>query len=414
MGLTVALPQLEPWQKDLYTLYSDFPNNKIFVTKAVRQVGKSTMICLLTIIASLKEGDSASKVVSPIYKQSEKLYEDTVKIAGKELILKQNNGSLKITFINGSTIEFSSAESGDNLRGFTIKRSGILAIDEAAYIDSDVFYSVLLPMANVYKSDIFIFSTPKARDGFFYDLYQQGMNGDDPKVISVDWSKYDLTKYLDAETLEIYRKKLPRSTFRSEFLSEWLETNESVFADFQDLFINKATENNIYYFGIDWSGQGQCDYTAISIFNSLNEMVDIVYFNDLDETQTLNKIIELAIKYKPKKITVETNSIGNIYYGLLQKAVRQAKLPIIVQGFVTTNDTKDEIISDLQVAIQNKDIRFKRDDELERELNNYQLTFSKTGKRVFNARNGFHDDLIMATAICLNSMKKGQYTISII
>ena len=93
-------------------------------------------------------------------------------MAGKELILKQNNGSLKITFINGSTVEFSSAESGDNLRGFTIKRSGILAIDEAAYIDSDVFYSVLLPMANVYKSDIFIFSTPKARDGFFYDLYQ--------------------------------------------------------------------------------------------------------------------------------------------------------------------------------------------------------------------------------------------------
>lgn len=81
---------------------------------------------------------------------------------------------------------------------------------------------------------------------------------------------------------------------------------------------------------------------------------------------------------------------------------------------MTTNDTKDEIISALQVAIQNKDIRFKRDDELERELNNYQLTFSKTGKRVFNSRAGFHDDLVMATAICLNSMKKGQYTISII
>lgn len=410
--MTIKLPPLEKWQRDLFDIYEANDKGKIIVTKAVRQVGKSICMSLLVIAASLKEPRSESKVVLPIYKQAEKAYDKLCEI-GAPLITKQNASGLKVTFINGSTVEFSSAESGDNLRGFTVRRSGILAIDEASFIDSDFFYSVLLPMTNVFKSDIFIFSTPKARQGFFYDLFEQGIK-DDPKVISVDWTKYDTSKYLDAETLEIYRKKLPRSVFRSEYLGEWVETNESVFADFQDLFINKATENNIYYFGIDWSGQGQCDYTAISIFNSLNEMVDIVYFNDLDETQTLNKIIELAIKYKPKKITVETNSIGNIYYGLLQKAIRQAKLPIIVQGFVTTNDTKDEIISDLQVAIQNKDIRFKRDDELERELNNYQLTFSKTGKRVFNARNGFHDDLIMATAICLNSMKKGQYTISII
>lgn len=410
--MTIKLPPLEPWQRDLFDIYEANDKGKIIVTKAVRQVGKSICMSLLVIAASIKEPRSESKVVLPIYKQAEKAYEKLCDI-GAPLITKQNASGLKVTFINGSTVEFSSAESGDNLRGFTVRRSGILAIDEASFMDSDFFYSVLLPMTNVFKSDIFIFSTPKARQGFFYDLFEQGTK-DDPKVISVDWTKYDTSKYLDAETLEIYRKKLPRSVFRSEYLGEWLETNESVFADFQDLFINKATENGIYYFGIDWSGQGQCDYTAISIFNSLNEMVDIVYFNDLDETQTLNKIIELAIKYKPKKITVETNSIGNIYYGLLQKAVRQAKLPIIVQGFVTTNDTKDEIISDLQVAIQNKDIRFKRDDELERELNNYQLTFSKTGKRVFNSRNGFHDDLIMATAICLNSMKKGQYTISII
>ena len=410
--MTIKLPPLEPWQRDLFDIYEANDKGKIIVTKAVRQVGKSICMSLLVIAASLKEPRSESKVVLPIYKQAEKAYDKLCEI-GAPLITKQNASGLKVTFINGSTVEFSSAESGDNLRGFTVRRSGILAIDEASFIDSDFFYSVLLPMTNVFKSDIFIFSTPKARQGFFYDLFEQGIK-DDPKVISVDWTKYDTSKYLDAETLEIYRKKLPRSVFRSEYLGEWIETNESVFADFQDLFINKATENNIYYFGIDWSGQGQCDYTAISIFNSLNEMVDIVYFNDLDETQTLNKIIELAIKYKPKKITVETNSIGNIYFGLLQKAVRHAKLPIIVQGFVTTNDTKDEIISDLQVAIQNKDIRFKRDDELERELNNYQLTFSKTGKRVFNARNGFHDDLIMATAICLNSMKKGQYTISII
>ena len=90
-------------------------------------------------------------------------------------------------------------------------------------------------------------------------------------------------------------------------------------------------------------------------------MVDIVYFNDLDETQTINKIIELARKWQPRKITVETNSIGAIYYGLLQKQIKANGLKSIVQGFTTTNETKDNIISGLQVHIQNKDITLKTD-----------------------------------------------------
>lgn len=411
--MIIQMPKLEPWQKDLFELYEDFPKQKIIVTKAVRQVGKSVSICLLAIAASLREAKSESKIVSPIYKQAEKLFEQTCEIAGPQLILKRDNAGLKIKFINGSKVEFSSAESGDNLRGFTVKRSGVLCIDEAAFIDSDFFYTVLLPMVNVYQGDVFIFSTPKSRQGFFYDLFMQGTE-QDPKVISLDWTNYDTSKYLDKETLEIYRKKLPYSAFRSEFLGEWLSNEESVFSEFNSLFTLEYERTGMYYFGIDWSGQGQCDYTAISIFNNKKEMVDIVYFNDLDETQTINKIVELARKWQPKKITVETNSIGAIYYGLLQKQIKANGLKCIVQGFTTTNETKDNIISGLQVHIQNRDITLKTDQELEKELNNYQLTFSKTGKRIFNARNGFHDDLIMATAICLNSIESGQYCLSFI
>jgi len=40
------------------------------------------------------------------------------------------------------------------------------------------------------------------------------------------------------------------------------------------------------------------------------------------------------------------------------------------------------------------------------------MTFSKTGKRVMNAKSGYHDDLIMSLAIALNSVSSGVYCVS--
>ena len=48
-------------------------------------------------------------------------------------------------------------------------------------------------------------------------------------------------------------------------------------------------------------------------------MVFVDYFNDKDETETINYIASIIIKYRPKVVSVETNSIGNVYYGLLKK-----------------------------------------------------------------------------------------------
>ena len=85
---------------------------------------------------------------------------------------------------------------------------------------------------------------------------------------------------------------------------------------------------------------------------------------------------------------------------------------IPVAGFTTTNDTKDKIISKLQVLLQNNKIELYADPELLVELSVYEMTFSKTGKRVMNAKAGFHDDLIMSLAIAINSVSAGEYCVS--
>ena len=87
-------------------------------------------------------------------------------------------------------------------------------------------------------------------------------------------------------------------------------------------------------------------------------------------------------------------------------------IPLV--GFYTDNNSKDKIISKLQVAFQNNKITIYTDPELMDELQYYELTYSKTGKRVFNAKAGHHDDLIMSLAIAYNSIKSGDYVYSII
>jgi hypothetical protein len=85
--MTIQLPPLEPWQRDLFDIYEANEKGKIIVTKAVRQVGKSICLSLLVIAASIKEPRSESKVVLPIYKQAEKAYDKLCEI-GAPLITK--------------------------------------------------------------------------------------------------------------------------------------------------------------------------------------------------------------------------------------------------------------------------------------------------------------------------------------
>lgn len=86
-------------------------------------------------------------------------------------------------------------------------------IDEAAFCQDDVFYQILVPTTNVFKSDIFIVSTPKFKQGFFYNLWMKGQDEENSKIICVDWNNYDTSKYLPPETLELYRQEMPKLAF---------------------------------------------------------------------------------------------------------------------------------------------------------------------------------------------------------
>ena len=395
------------WQRIVHDTLKTYNITFFHVIKSKRQCGKSIMLEMILLKTALEKKNTESFAVFPTQDQCRKMYDELKDIVLQTVAYKKHNDvHLKLEFTNGSSINFKSAAQREGLRGYTC--NGVLVIDEAAYISDEIFASILA-WTNVHQPPIIICSTPAFKKGFFYDYF----TNTDKKTLKYDWNKFDTSLLLPADRLEMYRKTLPPQVFKTDYLGEFLDLEGSVFGKFDSIIGQEVNEGNIYM-GIDWgSGNGK-DYTAISVINDSYQMVDCVYFNDKDSTETIDIILELIKKYKPLKVNVEFNSIGSVFFDLLKKRIENERILTNISKFVTTNESKQRLVNNLQVLIQNKKIQILPDNELITELSMYEMKPSQTGKPTYNAANGYHDDILISLMLaidCINIVKPSFYFI---
>lgn len=400
--------KLYPWQLQVTNELKTHWRGYTHVVKSKRQVGKSIMLESILLQTAINKSKSCSICLSPTLEQARKVFNDVKKVVKPtKLYSKHNDLQLLIMLRNGSTIFFKSAEQKDGLRGYTV--TGIYVVDEAAFISDEVFFETLA-WVNVSQAPVVLCSTPKHKTGFFFKYYMLGLSNE-PNIFSYNWSEFDTSALLPAEKLAEYQRNMPESQFKTEFLGEFLDNEGGVFGDFGKIISNEYNPNLNCYMGIDWgTGQGQ-DETAIAIFNSDRQMIGLYHFSDKDETATVNYIIELMKQYKPLKCQVETNSIGSVFYGLLDKAIKSAGLPVMLLRFTTTNESKERLINNFQVAMQNDDVTILDNQTLRIQMDMYEMKVSPNGKRTYNAASGYHDDCIIAMLLAFNCISTGHYCI---
>lgn len=374
---------------------------RIFVVKACRQVGKSAMAENELSRFLLQYSNSINAYVSPTLKLARKTYEEVIKMfKDTGLILRKNSIELFIEFTNGSCIRFFSGEQRDNLRGFTI--SGLLVIDEAAFIRDDIYNECLSPWTDAKKAVTLIISTPKFKLGFFYDYYIMGWTGKHT-VTSIDFMDYDLTHIRSKEKLEEKRLTVPTQVFKSEYMGLFLEAEGAVFGDFSGCIMQDTPEFEQLYLGLDFgTGSGQ-DYTVLTALNEKCEQVFIWRTNELSPTEQVNAIAKILTENKKSiaNIVAEENGIGKVYLDLLRKNFTP------ITTFTTDNNSKRKLVEKLQVAFQNKTIRLLKDTIQTNELSLYESSVNpKTNKVSYNAPNGMHDDSVMALMLALESFNK--------
>ena len=425
--MTIELPHLEPYQRDVLDYHIEHPNNNWIVTVSPRQVGKSILLEVLLVYASLKEPNSKSIAISPIFSQSKKLYEDVVSFAAP-IIKKSNSSSLEITFINNSTARFASAEQGDHLRGFTAKHSGIVVIDEAVWIKKEFFYDTVVPFTNVFNGNLFLFSTPRTKTGLFYELYTQGLSGNN-NIKSFNWTNYDLSKFLTPKILDLYRKQLPKLTFRCEYLAEFCDGQSTVFSDFTKQIIKSSLDySKPITIGIDWGSGSGNDYTVLTFGQVRDNKIYIPYqiaFNDKTPTETIRFIktqVEDLVKQGAKEINiiVEKNSIGAIYHSNLVEAIDEFErtwndsvhwrdeIEINCSTFVTTNTSKKKAVEQLIILFEQGNIYIPDDKELISQLSLFEAKVNKDTGTIQYAvyAPGQHDDRVLSLLFVINELQR--------
>lgn len=410
--MTLIMPQLTDYQQRAFDFFGD-GRGKILIIKAPRQVGKTffNISELVYNASALKK--SVSIIVEPSVFLARKVYNDITKaLNGSGVIVSANSTTCEINFINGSQIICRSIESMS--RGLTV--SGILIIDETCFIDDESIYT-LLPLINANNAGLILTSSPFTAEGYFYNMYLKGLEGNDPNIKSFDWSKEEgIKKFLTDEKKALYRTVMSKNKYTTEILGEFLENDGLLFTNISACIGDAVPTEKTAYIGIDFATGSDGDYTVLTAINGKGQVFKQVAVNDLTPTKQVDWLVENINKIKKgytiRTILAEKNSIGAVYIDYMRKSLLKSNLT--VQEFITTNDSKRRIIEQLQTAFEQAAITIPNDPVLINELKRFQATVNPTTKVVRYEGKNCHDDRTMSLAFAYEAYLRrlGNFTIS--
>lgn len=366
-----------------------------------RQFGKTFLAINMLLKWALEDNGSTLMFVSPIYSQAKKVFSELVlAISETGLTNSINKSELFVSFINGSIIYFRSGEREDSLRGYTLD---YLIMDEAAYQKDAVWKTVLRPTTLVRGKKVLFISTPKGKN-WFYEVAMRGYSEEYPKYKTYHATSYD-TPFITLEELEEAKLSLPESIYKQEILAQFIDNGGEVFTNLDlncllDTYPSKES-NEKYYAGLD-VGRAN-DYTVLTILNSKGQVVRIFR----QRQNTWNVIVSEVVKHLREfnaRCIIEINGVGDPIYEQLKKQYPN------VEPFTTTNDSKQNLVEDLILAMNENKLILPTSNlnpDLYRELTTFTYEYSPKTRRVkYGAQSGFHDDMVMSLALSNYCLKK--------
>ena len=381
---------------------------RVIVLLFSRQCGKS-VFAESACIEYLCKPYTTNIYITPNFSLAKKVFgEISSALQDSNILTKKNMNDLRLETIFGSSLQFFSSESAVSIRGNTV--SGILIIDEAAFCQEvtpngdNFWYSIVQPITKVKCKKILLISTPNKRQGFFYDFYIRGLNGE--KGIGVLKRTIYQDSLVSEEYIEDLKRNIPKKYFDTEYLCEFMDENNTFFEGFSKQFtLDRYDDALKCHMGIDLSSTGG-DNTIATLINTKNQVRQYQIEGSLDSkyAQIAKIINDLDKKGLVQKVLIEKNGIGSPMINQIKKLVNRSSL---IYEWQTTNNSKESILADLAVMIAKGEIFFLKDDfALYQEMANFEVSLTKTKKLKFEGRN-MHDDRIMSLAIALRAKQTG-------
>ena len=217
-----------------------FGSRKRFrVLVAGRRFGKSYLSCIELLRGAIERPGETFFYAAPTYRMAKDIaWKVMKKLVPKAWIKSKNETDLKIELVNGSTIELKGTENAMALRGRSL--AGVV-LDEAAFMDSEVWFEVIRPALADKQGWALFISTPDGTASWFYDLWCYADEGDD------DWQRWQFTTIdgdnVPPEEIEAARAQLDPRTFRQEFEASFENLSGLVAVSFGDENIDKQVQD---------------------------------------------------------------------------------------------------------------------------------------------------------------------------
>ncbi len=394
-----------PYQEKFLNSDSD---RKVFV--AGRQVGKTTVETWEAIHDFATKPGTTVLFIAPTQRQVFNFMEK-LKAEISEWIKNPDEYGLEyitkseIEGTNGSRIMgLPAANKGETIRGYT---ADTIIVDEAAFVDDEVYTSALRPMLFTTDGKFVLVGTPWGKEGFFYSKFDEA---NDPEKDS-PWFAQRVTTMenpdVPSREIEEARRDLAQKEFEREILGQFTDKKNSFF---KNKDINNALEwasesmeegriypektGDVCYMGVDVASHGD----AKAVFTSIDEngnVFNIDWEADCELAQVEGIIRHAISRHNYKEIVVEENGVGE---GPVQRLSNEFS---VVSPFRTTIRSKESIYNETNRELQSLKLKIPDLKELTKELRSIEYEKTKRGNLSISAPGDKNDDFADSLALAV-------------
>ncbi|MFZ3384738.1 MAG: terminase family protein [Candidatus Methanoperedens sp.] len=358
------------------------------ILAAGRRFGKTQAACYEAVQKAIIQPGAVIWICAPIFGQAMISWRMIRQFMPLPLLKNFHLTEKFVELKNGSTIWIKSGDNPDNLRGEGLD---FLVIDEAAMIKEEIWQEALRPALADKQGRAVIISTPKAHNWFF-ELWTRGQ---DPQYS--DYQSWKLptsaNPYILAEEIEEAKRTLPELVFRQEFMAEFLDDIGAVFRGIHKCIggkLHDLIEGESYVMGVDLAKYS--DFSVISVMNQKGDLVAFDRFNKIDWAFQMERIKNLAQKYKAK-VFVDSTGVGDPIFENLQRS------GLDIVGYKFTNESKKQLIEGLSLAMELGKVHFPDIPEILHELTIFGYSVTASGTVVYSAPGSYHDDCVISLAL---------------
>jgi phage terminase large subunit len=214
---------------------------------------------------------------------------------------------LRVKFVNGSTLSFKGADNERSLRGRGLT---YLVIDEAAFVEPDIWTRALRPALSDRNGKVLLISTPNGRN-WFYD--QAAVASLDDMWLYEHWPTWK-NPLITEDELKQAAATVSETDFRQEYLAEFITKEGLVYDNFSDENMVESASPSWHdwdiYLGMDF---GFANPTAVCFMAVNNLMEQVIQFDELYISRKSIDIIEDMIIDKLKEHNLTPDAVKGVY-----------------------------------------------------------------------------------------------------